>query len=142
MATIPEIEARIHALWAKGDARTIEESVELGRLLTALETEMPPGDFYKHVWDVLHIPAHAAQQFMQQYHRGRPYSSAAARCLYTGSGCCARAVCRCALQTWGAEDSEKRYSWQSGAAAQALASRTHPPMDAPAWRVPSMMFLW
>jgi hypothetical protein len=49
MATIPEIEARIHALWAKGDARTLDESVELGRLLTALETEMPPGDFYKHV---------------------------------------------------------------------------------------------
>ena len=45
MATIPEIEARIHALWAKGDARTLDESVELGRLLTALETEMPPGDF-------------------------------------------------------------------------------------------------
>ena len=49
MATIPEIEARIHALWAKGDARTLDESVEFGRLLTALETEMPPGDFYKHV---------------------------------------------------------------------------------------------
>jgi hypothetical protein len=45
MATIPEIEARIHALWAKGDARTRDESVELGRLLTALETDMPPGDF-------------------------------------------------------------------------------------------------
>jgi hypothetical protein len=45
MATIPEIEPRIHALWAKGDARTREESVEPGRLLTALETEMPPGDF-------------------------------------------------------------------------------------------------
>jgi hypothetical protein len=41
--------------------------VELGRLLTALETEMPPGDFYKHVLDVLHMPARAAQQFMQQY---------------------------------------------------------------------------
>jgi hypothetical protein len=67
MATIPEIEARIHALWAKGDARTLEEAVELGRLLTALEAEMPPGDFYKHVLDVLHIPAPAAQQFMQQY---------------------------------------------------------------------------
>jgi hypothetical protein len=45
MASIPEIEARIHALWAKRDAHTREESVELGRLLTALETEMPPGDF-------------------------------------------------------------------------------------------------
>jgi hypothetical protein len=67
MATIPEIEERIHVLWAKGDARTLDESVELGRLLTALETEMPPGDFYKHVLDVLHIPAPAAQQFMQQY---------------------------------------------------------------------------
>jgi hypothetical protein len=53
MATIPEVEARIHALWAKGDARTLEESVELGQLLTELETEMPPGDFYKHVLDVL-----------------------------------------------------------------------------------------
>jgi hypothetical protein len=67
MATIPEIEARIHALWAKGDARTPEESVELGRLLTALNTEMPPRDFYRHVLDVLHIPARAAQHFMQQY---------------------------------------------------------------------------
>jgi hypothetical protein len=67
MATIPEIEARIHALWAKGDARTLDESVELGQLLTALETEMPPGDFYKHVLEVLHMPARAAQQFMQQY---------------------------------------------------------------------------
>jgi hypothetical protein len=68
MATIPEIEARIHVQWAKGDARTLEESVELGRLLTELETEMPPGDFYTHVLDVLHIPARAAQRFMQQYH--------------------------------------------------------------------------
>jgi hypothetical protein len=67
MATIPEIEARIHALWDKGDARTLDESVELGRLLTDLHTEMPPGDFYTHVLDVLHIPAHAAQQFMHQY---------------------------------------------------------------------------
>jgi hypothetical protein len=67
MATIPEIEARIHALWAKGDARTLDESVELGQLLTALETEMPPGDFYTHVLEVLHIPARAAQQFMHQY---------------------------------------------------------------------------
>jgi hypothetical protein len=67
MATIPEIEARIHTLWAKGDARTLDESVELGQLLTALETEMPPGDFYTHVLEVLHIPARAAQQFMHQY---------------------------------------------------------------------------
>jgi hypothetical protein len=67
MATIPEIEARIHALWAKGDARTRDESVELGRLLLELETEMPPGDFYMHVLDVLHIPAHDAQHFMHQY---------------------------------------------------------------------------
>jgi hypothetical protein len=67
MATIPEIEARIHALWAKGDACTLDESVELGRLLTALQTEMPPGDFHKHVLDVLHISTRAAQQFMQQY---------------------------------------------------------------------------
>jgi hypothetical protein len=75
MATIPEIEARIHALWAKGGARTLEESVELGRLLTALETEMPPGDFYKHALDVLHIPARAAQQFMQQYREYQAASS-------------------------------------------------------------------
>jgi hypothetical protein len=67
MATIPESEERIHALWAKGDARTLEGSADLGRVLTALETEMPPGDFYKHVLDVLHIPTRAAQQFMQQY---------------------------------------------------------------------------
>jgi Protein of unknown function (DUF3102) len=67
MATIPEIEERIHALWAKGDARTLDESVELGRLLTELEAEMPPGDFYKHVLDVLHIPALAAQRLMQLY---------------------------------------------------------------------------
>jgi hypothetical protein len=67
MATIPAIEARIHALWARGEARTREESVELGRLLTALEAEMPPGDFYKHVLDVLHIPARDAQHFMAQY---------------------------------------------------------------------------
>jgi hypothetical protein len=71
MATIPEVEARIHALWAKGDARTLEESVELGQLLTELETEMPPGDFYKHALDVLHIPARAAQQFMHQYRKSQ-----------------------------------------------------------------------
>jgi hypothetical protein len=53
MATIPEIEARIHALWTKGDARTREEAVELGRRLTALETDMPPGDFSTHVLEVL-----------------------------------------------------------------------------------------
>jgi hypothetical protein len=67
MATIPEIEAHIHALWAKGEARTPDESVELGRLLTALEVEMPPGDFYRHVLEVLHMPAHDAQHFMAQY---------------------------------------------------------------------------
>jgi hypothetical protein len=66
MATIPEIEARIHALWAKGDAGAPDESVELGRLLAALETEWPPGDFYRHVLDVLHIPARAAQDLMEQ----------------------------------------------------------------------------
>jgi hypothetical protein len=66
MATIPEMEARIHALWAKRDARTREESMELGRLLAALETEWPPGDFYRHVLDVLHIPARAAQDLMEQ----------------------------------------------------------------------------
>jgi hypothetical protein len=66
MATIPELEERIHALWAKGDARTRDESVELGRLLTALETEMPPGDFYTHVLNVLHMPTREAQRFMQQ----------------------------------------------------------------------------
>jgi hypothetical protein len=67
MATIPEIEARIHALWTTGEARTREESVELGRLLTALEAEKPPGDFYTHVLEVLHIPARDAQRFMQQF---------------------------------------------------------------------------
>jgi hypothetical protein len=41
--------------------------VELGRLLTDLETEMPPGDFYTHVLEVLHIPARDAQRLMQQY---------------------------------------------------------------------------
>ena len=65
MATIPEIEECLHALWATGDARTLEVSVELGRLLTALETEMPPGDFSTHVLEVLHMPARAAQHFMQ-----------------------------------------------------------------------------
>jgi hypothetical protein len=68
MAAIPEIEARIHALWAKGEARILDESVELGGLLTDLQTEMPPGDFYTHVLDVLHMPARAAQRFMEQYH--------------------------------------------------------------------------
>jgi hypothetical protein len=67
MATIPEIEERIHTLWAKGDARTLEESLELGQLLAILLNEMPPGDFYKHVLDVLHIPARAAQHFIQLY---------------------------------------------------------------------------
>jgi hypothetical protein len=66
MATIPEMEARIHALWAKGDTRTREESVELGRLLAALETEWSPGDFCRHVLDVLHIPSRAAQDLMAQ----------------------------------------------------------------------------
>jgi hypothetical protein len=75
MAGIPEIEARIHALWAKGDARTPDESVELGRLLTDLQTEKPPGDFYTHVLEVLHIPARAAQRFMQQYHESQEADS-------------------------------------------------------------------
>jgi hypothetical protein len=75
MATNPEIEARIHVLWAKRDARTLDESIELGQLLTELETEMPPGDFYKHVLDVLHIPTRAAQQFMQQYRESHGTSS-------------------------------------------------------------------
>jgi hypothetical protein len=66
MATIPEIEARIHALWTKGEARTYEESVELGRLLTALEAEMPPGDFHEHAFEVLHLPTRDAQHFMTQ----------------------------------------------------------------------------
>jgi hypothetical protein len=66
MATIPKIEARIYALWMTGDARTPEEAVELGRRLTALETEQPPGDFYTHVLEVLRIPAHDAQHFMQR----------------------------------------------------------------------------
>jgi hypothetical protein len=49
MATIPEIEARIHALWVKEDARTPDKAVELGQLLMSLETEVPPGDFYRHI---------------------------------------------------------------------------------------------
>jgi hypothetical protein len=40
---------------------------ELGRLLAALETEWLPGDFYRHVLDVLHIPARDAQHFIEQY---------------------------------------------------------------------------
>jgi hypothetical protein len=67
MATIPEIEGRIHALWVKGDARTPDEPVELGQWLTGLEIEMLPGDFYTHVLEVLHIPAREAQRFMAQY---------------------------------------------------------------------------
>jgi hypothetical protein len=66
MATIPEIEVRIHALWGTGDARTPDESVEFGQLLTGLEIETPPGDFYRHVLEVLHIPAREAQRFMAQ----------------------------------------------------------------------------
>jgi hypothetical protein len=66
MATIPEIEARIHARWTTGEARTREESAELGRLLTAIEAEQPPGDCSTHVLEVLHIPARDAQRFMQQ----------------------------------------------------------------------------
>jgi hypothetical protein len=66
MATIPEIEARIYALRATGDTRTPDEAVELGQWLTSLETEMPPGDFYRHVLEVLHMPARDAQRFMAQ----------------------------------------------------------------------------
>jgi hypothetical protein len=40
--------------------------VELGRRLTALEAEQPPGDFYTHVLEVLRIPARDAQHFMRQ----------------------------------------------------------------------------
>jgi hypothetical protein len=67
MATISEIEARIHALWVKGEARTRGESSELGHLLTSPQTELPPGDFCTHVLEVLHMPAHAAQDLMHQY---------------------------------------------------------------------------
>jgi|RhiMethySRZTD1v2_1073278.scaffolds.fasta_scaffold2902839_1 hypothetical protein len=66
MAAIPEIKARIHALWAKGEARTPDESVELGQWLTSLDTDMPPGGFSRHALEVLHIPAREAQQFMAQ----------------------------------------------------------------------------
>ena len=66
MATIPEIEEHIHALRAKGRARTLDDSLELGRLLIELNAEMPPGDFYTHVLEVLHIPARTAQRYMQQ----------------------------------------------------------------------------
>jgi hypothetical protein len=47
----------------KGSAH---EAVELGRRLTALETEQPPGDFSTHVLEVLHMPARAAQRLMAQ----------------------------------------------------------------------------
>jgi hypothetical protein len=70
MATIPEIDARMHALWAKGDARTPDGSVALGRLLTDLETEMPPGDLSMHGLEVLHIPAREAQHFMHHHREG------------------------------------------------------------------------
>jgi hypothetical protein len=75
MAIIPEIEARIHALWARGDACTPDESVALSRLLTALEDEMPPGDFYTDVLEVLHIPAHDAQHLMAQYRTAQEVES-------------------------------------------------------------------
>jgi hypothetical protein len=75
MATMPEIEARIHALWTKGNGRTHEEAAELGRRLTALEAEKPPGDFYTHVLEVLHIPARDAQYFMQQAREARETDS-------------------------------------------------------------------
>lgn len=67
MATIPEIEARIHVLWAKKDRRTPDESLELGQLLANLQAELPPGDFYQHVLEVLHISASATQNLMDQY---------------------------------------------------------------------------
>lgn len=67
MATIPEIEARIHALRTKGRTRTPDESVELGQLLTELKTQMPAGDFYRHVLEVLRMSARTAQRYMQRY---------------------------------------------------------------------------
>jgi Protein of unknown function (DUF3102) len=67
MATIPEIEARIHALRTKGRARAPEESVELGQLLTELKTQMPAGDFYRHVVRVLRLCPRTAQRYMQRY---------------------------------------------------------------------------
>ncbi len=66
MATIPELEARIHALWTKGETRTPDEAVALGLLLSALAAEMPPGDFATHVREVLRIPADVAQRLVQQ----------------------------------------------------------------------------
>ena len=45
-----DIEERIHALWAKGGARSLDESMELGRLLTDLQPETPPGNFSTHIW--------------------------------------------------------------------------------------------
>jgi hypothetical protein len=67
MATIPAIEERIRTLRARGRARTQEESVELGRLLTELRTQMPPGDFYTHLLEVLHIPSRTAQRYMRLF---------------------------------------------------------------------------
>lgn len=43
MATIPAIEERIRALRAKGRARTLEESVELGRCRLNSRRKCPPG---------------------------------------------------------------------------------------------------
>ena len=71
MASIPEIEARIHALWTTGEARSREEAVALGRLLTTLHTEMPPGDCYRHVQEVLHMPEHDAHHCMTQSRTSR-----------------------------------------------------------------------
>ncbi len=67
MATIPAFEERIRALRAKGRARTPEESVELGWLLTELKTQMPPGDFYTHILEVLRIPSRTAQRYMRLF---------------------------------------------------------------------------
>jgi hypothetical protein len=67
MATIPAIEERMRAWRAKGCARTPEESVELGRLLTELKTQMPPGDFYTHLLEVLRIPSLTAQRYMRLF---------------------------------------------------------------------------
>jgi hypothetical protein len=73
MATIPELEARIHALRTKGRARTTEGSVGPGQRLTERKTHMPAGDFYRHVLEVLRLSARTAQRYTQRYreHPGR-----------------------------------------------------------------------
>ena len=47
--------------------------MELGQLLTELKTQMPAGDFYRHVMGGLRLSARTAQRYRQRYreHQGR-----------------------------------------------------------------------